>query len=150
MGGVSYSCPQSPTLALQMQKADSESRFGACGRAGGQVRLEASAGLAVFPSCSTDAVIARQEAAVRCKRETDKGPKFCPIWVALKRKNTMLLSQEAIRGGAAREGNSFTECLLCARHCISFHLFIQLLIEHLMCARIASGSVVAIKKSTAR
>lgn len=67
-----------------MQKADSESRFGACGRAGGQVRLEASAGLAVFPS-SMDAVIARQEAAVRCKRETDKGPKFCPIWVALKR-----------------------------------------------------------------
>lgn len=49
LGGVSCSCPQSPTLDLQMQKADTESQFGASGKAGGQVRLEASAGLTVFP-----------------------------------------------------------------------------------------------------
>lgn len=64
-------------------------------------------------------------------------------------KNTVFLSQETMRVEAAREGNSFIECLLCAGHSISFQLFIQMLIEHL-CARIASGSVAAVKKSTAR
>lgn len=49
LGRVSHSCPQSPVLALQMPKADGESQFGASGRAGGQVRLEASAGLTSFP-----------------------------------------------------------------------------------------------------
>lgn len=63
----------------------------------------------------------------------------------------MLLSQATLRDGTAREGNSFIGCLLCARHCISYHLFIQLSTEHLLCARIVSGSVtVGIKKSITR
>lgn len=49
MGRVSYSRPQSPMLALQMQKADGESQFGASRRAEGQVRQEASADLTVSP-----------------------------------------------------------------------------------------------------
>lgn len=65
-------------------------------------------------------------------------------------KNTMLLSQETVRDGVAGEGNSFIECLLCAKHCISFHVFIQMLIEHILCARVTSGNVAAVKKNTPR
>lgn len=62
----------------------------------------------------------------------------------------MLLSQETVKDGVVREGNSFIECLLCSRHWISFHILIQMLTEHTLCVRKTLGNMAAIKKNTPR